>query len=476
MNVIFWNDCPELVIHRYIGPYKVAHYLRQHGFSTQVIDFITYFSEDELYNATTKSITNETLMIGVSLTFIGATQFRAVSPKIKNVLKRIKDAYPHIKFIAGGYNANFWNSFGIFDANITSYGEDITLELAKSYRDKTPAPLHQKKLALDGQGLINVYDQSLNTVYNIETDNFRFIKDDCIMPGETLPLEISRGCIFKCKFCNHRNLGRGKLDYLRSFACVKEELLYNYSTFGTTNYVIICDTFNDTEYKMNEWYKMVSSLPFKINYCAYLRADLIHRYPDTAHQLKESGLIAAFHGLESLHPEASKIVGKGWSGKHAKEYIPKLYHDIWEGKISQYLSFIVGLPGEDEEHLNSTVDWFISNDLHSAWFFDLGLTKKGIRDLSEFERNSEKYGYQFDKNLDWYLPNMTYKEAVVIRDKLNTKLAPHVKTSVWNMMGLLSLGFDKTQLLEDKWNNIKKSLIIEKKRKFILLYKLLRVL
>ena len=130
MNAIFWNDCPDVLPYRYIGPYKVSHYLRQHGFSTQVIDFVTNFTEEELYKFTSKFITEETLVIGVSMTFIGElSRNKEISPVIVNVLTRIKQEYPNIKFIAGGYNADVIDSFRIFDATVSSYGEDIVLEL-----------------------------------------------------------------------------------------------------------------------------------------------------------------------------------------------------------------------------------------------------------------------------------------------------------------------------------------------------------
>jgi glycosyltransferase involved in cell wall biosynthesis len=94
---------------------------------------------------------------------------------------------------------------------------------------------------------------------------------------------------------------------------------------------------------MKEWHKMVTSLPFKINYTAYLRADLLDRYEDVPYMLAESGLLTAFHGIESLGEKASTVIGKGWSGKKARDYIPKLYHDIWDNKVYQTLSFIIGL-------------------------------------------------------------------------------------------------------------------------------------
>ena len=107
--------------------------------------------------------------------------------------------------------------------------------------------------------------------------------------------------------------------------------------------------------------------------------------------LQESGLWGAFHGLESLHPYASNLVGKAWSGKQAKDFIPKLYHDLWGGKIPQLLSFICGLPKETPEDIMNTLKWHKENKLHSIFFAPLGLNnpKKSNRYSinSKFEKN-----------------------------------------------------------------------------------------
>ena len=60
---------------------------------------------------------------------------------------------------------------------------------------------------------------------------FRWNKNDCIQTGETLPLEISRGCIFKCKFCRYPYIGKTKNDFSKSIDNVVEELEYNYNNF-----------------------------------------------------------------------------------------------------------------------------------------------------------------------------------------------------------------------------------------------------
>ena len=243
-------------------------------------------------------------------------------------------------------------------------------------------------------------------------------------------------------------LGRGKLDYLRSMDCIKQELIHNYEKWKITNYYVICDTFNDTEYKMQEWYKMVMTLPFKIQYTAYLRADLLDRYPDVPYLLKDSGLVSCYHGIESLGPGA-QVVGKGWSGKKAKDYIPKLYHDIWGGEVLQTLSFIVGLPGDTRETFIETLDWFEHNDLHHIAIHNLGINNnKFNKHLSEFDLNAESYGYTFPwPERPWMWKNDYWDFNQV--DEFIKEQYPRINKisswyGSWIVLMLMQHGFDKS--------------------------------
>jgi len=253
-------------------------------------------------------------------------------------------------------------------------------------------------------------------------------------------------------------LGRGKLDYLRSMELIKNELLHNYEKWGITNYYVICDTFNDTEYKMKEWHKMVTSLPFKINYTAYLRADLLDRYEDVPYMLAESGLLAAFHGIETLGEKGSTVIGKAWSGKKARDYIPRLYHDIWGNKIYQTLSFIVGLPGDNKESINSTLDWFEQNDLHHMALHTLGMNQNGeSKNLSEFERNATNYGYTFPyqkRPWAWVNDQWNYYDVEILLEELTPRREAIIaRFGSWYTLMLMQYGFDKT-LFEKKLSKI----------------------
>jgi len=473
MDVIFWNGGLTSfgsTIFRYIGPYKIAHWIRTHNHTAQVIDFVDRLSQHALYSVTKKFITDDTKILAISTTFLSNQNYKWPNGKFDkipeycfNVLKQIKEEHPTIKIVLGGYASEHIPGWGLVDATVMSYttaSEDIFLEYLEHLKIKTPLPGGQLTFPKWGDSSAKhrmLYNRANNPQYNIEEDNFRWTYSDGIIDGEPLPLDVSRGCIFACRFCQYPHIGKKKLDYIRGMNYIEDELRYNYETFGTTSYYMLDDTFNDTEFKMQEFYKMTQRLPFKIKFTAYLRADLIHRFPDTAVLLQESGLFGAYHGIESLHPTASKMIAKGWSGTHAREFVPKLYHDIWGGKVAQHTNFIVGITGDTRENVSNTVKWYRENDLHSIQFVGLGLygpdnntTQYTIQ--SEFDKNAQKYGFEFIENKNvagyrsWKNDNWTTLTAATTATEANFLVRDINKAHTWLSLGLLWYGVTKESI------------------------------
>lgn len=485
MNVILWSGISGSIgdnmpsISRYVGPYKLKHWIKKSGYSAQVVDHIHNLDQEQLYTATKKFITDKTLVIGLSTTFTTdkvltwADGTKSSFPE--HVLKtayRLKTEYPYIKFVLGGYSSEHVYGGTVWDATIMSYKEsceDIFVEYLNYISKGTEPPLVK---TIDNYFLLSEdykaknkvfyrphYYEARNKIYNIEHDDFRFTAEDAVLPGEALPLDISRGCIFACRFCAYPHLGKSKTDYIRGMEYVKEELIQNYELFGTTNYMILDDTFNESLEKMDAFLKMTESLPFKISYSAYLRVDLINRFPDTAYMLKESGVFGAFHGIESMHPYASKLVGKGWNGTpQAREFIPKLYHDMWKGEVPMHLNYILGWPKETHEDAMDVLRWFKDANMYSIAFERLALsdpeTTHKFTISSEFERNSTKYGFTFldptkqGGRASWFNETWTPKllsESIVKIYKFidENKLR---KISIWNLGAMQSLGYSKEYL------------------------------
>lgn len=488
MDVVILNDCANPVdkrrISRYIGPYKIAHHLRQAGYTVQVIDFVAFMTEEEVMKYLRKFVSEETKMVAVSTTFLAQRihkqsdgYWRRMPETIVHSLKQLRAEVKKPKFVLGGYMAEHIEGFGVIDYRITSNAEATAVELVDylaGVHPELPTYVLQVPMFDSRKKMAKVITAPKRLTYNIETENFKFNVQDCIVHGETLPLEVSRGCIFKCKFCQHENIGRGKLDYLRSMDCVKEELIHNFNTWGTTRYYVLCDTFNDTEYKVRLWHDMTKTLPFQIRWNSYIRVDLIHRYPDTAIMLQDSGMVGAYHGIESLHPKASSVVGKAWSGKHAKEYIPKLYHDVWGGKVQQHLNFICGLHPEPRESILETADWFIQNSLHSIYFETLGLMENGYRHQSEFERDATKYGYSFYTHANgerhWQTDYWNFEDAAKFSAQVNARVLPYTKFSGWRTLACETVGMsleDAGALAKDFKFNLEKELNVLFVRKYM---------
>jgi radical SAM superfamily enzyme YgiQ (UPF0313 family) len=138
-------------------------------------------------------------------------------------------------------------------------------------------------------------------------------------------------------------------------------------------------------------HEVITTLPFKIKFVAYIRADLLYAHPEQITLLREMGLGHAFMGIETLHPEAAKIIGKGMNPEKLKKFLLELYFDHWKEEIMLTTSFIIGLPKESIESVRDTFNW-VNNTPLVSMFFSLNL-KEGSHFESEFDVNFEKYGY-----------------------------------------------------------------------------------
>jgi radical SAM superfamily enzyme YgiQ (UPF0313 family) len=434
------QDSDYRAMFRTAGPYAIAHYLRKNNISVQVIDYLQSLTDKQIVFFLKKFLPKDkkkTCILGISTTFFQITG-KKLPEYILNAIETVKSEYKNLKIVAGGSSVQKLSmKDNHIDYAMYSYSEDAALELFNGILGRT---------TIDHRFKINKAFTQDNVNFDIVQSDFRFIKEDCIRPKEALPLEISRGCIFKCKFCRFPHIGKKKNDYIRCIDQIRAELIYNYETFGTTNYYVLDDTFNETPEKVKEFYDMTQTLPFKINWCGYLRVDLIHRFPETAVWLKDSGLVGAFFGIESFHPKASALVGKSWSGKHGKDYILELKKKIWSDDVTISISLILGIPPETWEDILETQKWLVDNNMDSWGWHALAINSSPVKfDKSEFEKDPEKYGLTFPdpKNPNyWEHEFITKKEVDQWYKDIKTLYPPAPKAGAWEVIELLNY-FDK---------------------------------
>jgi len=430
---------------RAVASYQLASWVRQHGYTAKVIDFCHQMSTDNLVAIIEKNIGPDTLAIGVSSTFWnGLVQTNRNYPEPDWVLDahKIINSRHKLPWLLGGYASA---STGLTqDWWVKFYGnaEDALLK----WMDENSSKLIRRE------------------PFDIKTSTKNFLTDDFIQPFEIMPIELGRGCMFKCRFCRYDLLGKRPGTYLRNFDLLKDEFLRNYDEWGTTKYYFLDDTVNESEEKIRALADIAQSLPFKLEWTGYNRLDLICRRPGMINMLRDSGLRTAYFGIESFHPAASLVVGKGWSGKESKEFLIKLKKE-WGKDITWYLSFIIGLPGEDRASIEDSNQWCVDNEMYEWNFHALSINRSNSKLLkSEFDREYEKYGYSFpyeNDPLNWKNELWTFRTAMAYSDDILRRTTVQHKATAWFLASLVGIGYSYDELMhtpkvEFDWEKFKR--------------------
>jgi len=294
-------------------------------------------------------------------------------------------------------------------------------------------------------------------LYNVQTFTRSFSKDDFIRRTEVLPMDLGRGCMFKCKFCSYPLIGKKPGTYLRNFDQVREEMIFNYNEFGVTKYYYQDDTVNESIEKVEALADLAWSLPFRLEWVGYCRADLIDKRPAMVDLLKESGMRSCHFGIESFTRSAALAVGKGWSAVRGKQFLLEL-QDKWKQDVNWAMSMIVGLPGETEDDLDSTLKWCLDNNMSDVRFFDLGLdSSSDKRWKSEFEIEHEKYGFRFPdptRPMYWESDEWTSASAAKVAERLRSTGRPHWRPAGWYLPPLSFTGESLSFLAKQRYSDL----------------------
>jgi len=381
-DIIIFNDCNgPLGFGRYAGPYRIATELRDNGFSVQTIEFFGDMSAEEVYSVIDAQVTTETLWVGFASTLFGkhmtfeedvkvwttppmgglkqlnnvwATLFPHTDDEMQGFIHRIKGINPECKIVVGGYKALVREFEGI-DYWVVGQGEGPSVAISNHLKYNTPLTF----LPLEGSRVVS---DKMYEYTNFNSSKITWHSTDHILPGEDLPIETARGCIFKCAFCAFNLNGKKFGDFTKQADILREELIYNYENFGTTGYMVSDDTLNDSVHKVEYLHKIMTSLPFKPRLTAYLRLDIIASKPETIPLLHEMGLSSTNFGIETFNRTAGRAIGKGADPGLIKETLFQL-QDAWGDDVFTTANFIVGLPYESRESLLETYEWLHRPDV-----------------------------------------------------------------------------------------------------------------
>jgi len=416
-------------IHRSAGSHRIASFLRQHEFDIEVVDFAPSWQFEEFQELIRSRMTPTMKFVGLGATFHMNTE------TLWRCFTWLKETYPDVLLVSG--STDFYNLHLIpVDYLVVGYGELAILKILEGTAKYT-----EEVIDKEGNKRRTVHALKEYPAYPMRNLSIDYEKRDFPQPFESVTMETSRGCRFKCAFCTWPILGV-KDDHTRCSNDFRDNLMRNYDNYGIQRYSIADETFNDYSEKIIKYADVVESLPFKPNFGGYIRADLLHTRPQDIEHLARMRFNGHFYGVESFHRPSAAAIGKGMDPDKIKQAIldTKDYLIKHNGFYRGTIGLIVGLPHETEETLNESKKWIDEHwKTQNFRFSQLHLpSSHGNVKQSALSSTYEKQGYSLvdPQNiiLDASHPDLTkiYQSNSVLPEIKHTvkRLAQYLKTTV----------------------------------------------
>lgn len=433
--VIFTDNPAPIGVIRGIGAYRLRTAVREAGYEANVVDFLSEFINTQ---QTTKLLDK---YIDHNTVAAFSTTWFQTSPKVQDALSgnvlavhartgvpcadavRWFDFLQAIKqrgatVVFGGANIyHFLNKDhqDLIDYFVVGFGDRDMVDLMHF--------LSRRRLNLEyhaHNGFKLIRRDNNFSITDIAT---KFLPEDHLNHGEVLPIEISRGCRFKCKFCYYPLNGRKKNDYIRDSEDLYQEFMRNYDQFGTTQYRFLDDTYNESVEKLALVDAVIQKLPFRLEFESYIRHELLDA--NQLELLRSSGLKSAILGVETLNKLSGESVGKGMAAGRTLDIVQSLRDAIPNCYIAT--GMIIGLPYDSVNNLDWAYQLCQRSDLFDKinWYPLVMRPKSNLFTLSELEENFEKYGYTLAPHAEYYQfwtnrYGMTFKQAIDIVAELQT--------------------------------------------------------
>lgn len=423
---LYWYNRP-------CGPYKLATHLRANGFEVQVIPNSSALTREGYLQVFDQYASDQLLWIGFTTNWLAGVRDQSYydqwwtdqnfiinadfdgwyytnhddREKVYSCLYS-NEMFYDLWVLAKQRNPNCQLVFGGSQLNRNEYFTPKHLIPEAVYIKNNAESAVLEMTRRFSQGNYDTTDLPSNTHFDYNDFKFSFVEytdTDYVDSNEWLPIEVSRGCAFKCAFCNYDM--KGVTNNYVDPTHLKEKIIEQYEKFGTTKFVIMDDLYNDNYDKVKDLHDNCwSQLPFQPELAGYLRLDLLWKHPEQAEMLRADGWRACSVGIETLHDKAGKSVGKGLGKKRILETLTML-KEIWKDEVLIHAFFIAGLPHEPMESLEETYEWTTQTDLVHAviWHWleleNIKVMPTAVDKISIIGKDPKKYGYQFVSDTDW---------------------------------------------------------------------------
>jgi anaerobic magnesium-protoporphyrin IX monomethyl ester cyclase len=343
-------------------------------------------------------------------------------PQLKQAIpitKKIKELYPAVKIVWGGYFASnqpepILNS-NFVDVIINGMGDKCFPMLLNAFEnnlsiEEIPNIIFKKVEKIIKTKKDEIYNlDELPALPYKKLDQFYPIKKylgKTYLGPQTIAYHSSFGCPFTCSFCavvpiyNARWKGRSAQGIFEDIKFIKQNYGGNAIEFHDNNFFV-------SEKRTVEFCNLIN--PEKMIWWGEGRIDTIDKYKDESLKLmREAGCKMIFFGAETGNDTVLKQMDKG--GTQTGEQILGFAERIAKFDIIPEYSFVLGLPGKNEEEVNKQIDEDIEfikkiKSVNPHTEIIIYLYSPVPTEGSELYKQITESGFSFPKTLDeWISP------------------------------------------------------------------------
>jgi hypothetical protein len=230
-----------------------------------------------------------------------------------------------------------------------------------------------------------------------------------------LPMLLSRGCRFRCAFCNERL--QFERYRARSGDEVFREVARHQDEYGTELFHFCDLVINGAPEALGRFSERVIESGRRIIWTSQAVVHRAFKDPELVAKLRRGGCDHLIFGVESFSEKIMKLMGK--------PYPPRLVDEVLQtfadNGVGSVINIIVGFPGETEEEFLETLDGLERNASNISMVSSVGecLVSPG----SILEQRFRDYGLvlpEKDRFIHWSMPDNTHEIRI---DRLERVLA-----------------------------------------------------
>ena len=353
--------------HPPLGIGYLAAVLRQAGVDVEILDINSRRYTDEQTMEELKKRDYDVVGVGGIVTL-----FR----EVKKLTKMIREAKPDVPIVVGGSVGDTIPEMVLTkteaDFAVIGEAEYTFLDLCKRIREgkKDFSDINGLAYMKDGEVHLTEKRKGIVNLDEIPFPAYDLLDMDIYLGNQfghttrykrSVTISTTRGCAYACTFC-----AKSFRQYpyrVRSVDNVMAEIKYlkrrydvDFITFGDDLFIL-------TKKRVLEFCKKFKEADLGIKWVCNSRINFVG--DEILEEMRKAGCVAIAYGIESGSQKMLDIMDKKVKVEDAKETLHKTFkHGIWP-----IVTLILGMPGENKETIQETVDFMKDVGLAGDFFY-----------------------------------------------------------------------------------------------------------